>query len=134
MPCHLHPTSSLYGLGYTPEYVVYHELVMTSKEYMQCVTAVDPHWLAEMGPMFFSVKESHYSRLTKRREEKSTVRMMEEELKEAEKEREEAEKKKEEIEKKSIQNKSRISTPGLKTSQPTPSRRDAPTPRRNFGI
>jgi len=36
MPCHLHPTSALYGLGSTPDYIVYHELVMTSKEYMQC--------------------------------------------------------------------------------------------------
>src|SRR5690606_26305170 len=27
MPCHLHPTSALYGLGYTPDYIVYHELV-----------------------------------------------------------------------------------------------------------
>ncbi|CAI2172411.1 14512_t:CDS:10 [Funneliformis geosporum] len=57
MPCHLHPTSALYGLGYTPDYIVYHELVMTSKEYMQCVTAVDPYWLAEMGPMFYSKEE-----------------------------------------------------------------------------
>ncbi|KAJ1811635.1 Pre-mRNA-splicing factor ATP-dependent RNA helicase PRP16, partial [Coemansia sp. RSA 2598] len=57
MPCHLHPTSALYGMGYTPDYIVYHELVYTSKEYMQCVTAVDPRWLAEMGPMFFSVRE-----------------------------------------------------------------------------
>ncbi|KAJ2774199.1 Pre-mRNA-splicing factor ATP-dependent RNA helicase PRP16, partial [Coemansia nantahalensis] len=24
--------------------------------YMQCVTAVDPRWLAEMGPMFFSIR------------------------------------------------------------------------------
>ena len=31
MPCHLHPTSSLYGMGYTPDYIVYHELVMTTK-------------------------------------------------------------------------------------------------------
>ena len=23
---------------------------------MNCVTIVDPHWLAEMGPMFFSIK------------------------------------------------------------------------------
>ena len=53
MPCHLHPTSALYGLGYTPDYIVYHELVMTSKEFMQCVTTVDPIWLAELGPMFF---------------------------------------------------------------------------------
>lgn len=35
MPCFMHPSSALYGLGYTPDYTVYHELVMTSKEYMQ---------------------------------------------------------------------------------------------------
>lgn len=39
----LHPTSALYGLGYVPDYVVYHELILTSKEYMSTVTAVDPH-------------------------------------------------------------------------------------------
>ena len=58
MPCFLHPSSALYGLGYTPDYIAYHELVYTSKEYMQCVTAVDPTWLAELGPIFFSVKVS----------------------------------------------------------------------------
>lgn len=31
MRCHLHPTSSLFGMGYTPDYIVYHELVMTTK-------------------------------------------------------------------------------------------------------
>lgn len=56
MPCHLHPTSALFGMGFTPDYVVYHELVMTSREYMQCVTTVDGRWLAELGPMFFSEK------------------------------------------------------------------------------
>ena len=29
---------------------------------MQCVTAVDGHWLGELGPMFFSVKESGATR------------------------------------------------------------------------
>ena len=57
VPCVLHPTSAIYALGFTPDYVVYHELIMTSKEYMLCVTAVDPQWLAEMGPMFFSLKQ-----------------------------------------------------------------------------
>ncbi|KAF9910625.1 DEAH-box RNA helicase prp16 [Lobosporangium transversale] len=66
MPCHLHPTSALYGLGYNPDYIVYHELVMTSKEYMQCVTSVDPHWLAELGPMFYSIKEKSYTHREKR--------------------------------------------------------------------
>jgi pre-mRNA-splicing factor ATP-dependent RNA helicase DHX38/PRP16 len=57
----LHPTSALYGLGYLPDYVVYHELILTSKEYMSCVTSVDPHWLADLGGVFYSVKEKGYS-------------------------------------------------------------------------
>ena len=52
----LHPSSALFGLGHVPGYVVYHELVLTTKEYMQAVTAVEPEWLAEAGPMFFSVR------------------------------------------------------------------------------
>ncbi|WFD20294.1 RNA helicase [Malassezia caprae] len=58
VPMHLHPTSALYGLGYTPDFVVYHELTLTSKEYMGTVTAVDPHWLAELGAVFYSIRES----------------------------------------------------------------------------
>ncbi len=38
MPCFLHPSSALYGLGYTPDYITYHELVFTTKEYMQART------------------------------------------------------------------------------------------------
>jgi pre-mRNA-splicing factor ATP-dependent RNA helicase DHX38/PRP16 len=62
----LHPTSALYGLGYLPDYVVYHELILTSKEYMSCVTSVDPHWLADMGAVFYSIKEKGYSARDKR--------------------------------------------------------------------
>lgn len=57
IPCVLHPSSSIYSLGYTPDYCIYHELIMTSKEYMSCVTAIDPMWLVELAPSFFSVKE-----------------------------------------------------------------------------
>ena len=32
----------------------------------QCVTAVEPEWLAELGPLFFSIKETHSSRLEQR--------------------------------------------------------------------
>lgn len=55
-PCHLHPSSALYGMGCTPDYVVYHEVVITTKEYMRNVTAVDAEWLSELGPMFFYLK------------------------------------------------------------------------------
>jgi len=60
LPTHLHPTSALYGLGYTPTYVVYHELILTSKEYMTQVTSVDAYWLAELGSVFYSVKEKNF--------------------------------------------------------------------------
>ncbi|KAL8195159.1 UNVERIFIED_CONTAM: Pre-mRNA-splicing factor ATP-dependent RNA helicase PRP16 [Gekko kuhli] len=80
MPCHLHPTSSLFGMGYTPDYIVYHELVMTTKEYMQCVTAVDGEWLAELGPMFYSIKHAGKSRQESRRRAKEEASAMEEEM------------------------------------------------------
>ncbi|KXZ50729.1 hypothetical protein GPECTOR_15g413 [Gonium pectorale] len=63
--------SALYGLGYTPDYIVYHELVFTTKEYMQCVTAAEPEWLAELGPMFFSVKEVGGSLLESKRKQRA---------------------------------------------------------------
>jgi len=54
---------------------------MTTKEYMQCVTAVDPYWLAEMGPMFFSVKENFgKSRQEKRDMEKNSKITMEKDI------------------------------------------------------
>ena len=58
LPCKVHPSSVLFCLGYVPDYVVYHEVIMTSREYIHTVTAVDPAWLAELGPMFFVMKES----------------------------------------------------------------------------
>jgi len=79
IPCSLHPSSALFGLGYTPDYVCYHELISTSKEYMSCVTAVEGEWLAELGPMFFSIKESFETTLRRRHEKKlEQAKMMKE--------------------------------------------------------
>ncbi|WVQ96080.1 hypothetical protein IAU59_003181 [Kwoniella sp. CBS 9459] len=57
LPCVLHPTSALYGLG----------LVLTSKQYMMCVTSVDPYWLAELGSVFFSIREKNFDALARAR-------------------------------------------------------------------
>ncbi|TPP65967.1 Pre mRNA splicing factor ATP dependent RNA [Fasciola gigantica] len=84
MPCHLHPTSALYGMGYTPDYVIYHELVMTTKEYMQCVTSVDGNWLARVGPMFYSVKDPNLTRLERKRQAEEQLANMEREMRIAE--------------------------------------------------
>ncbi|KAJ5656814.1 hypothetical protein N7507_008764 [Penicillium longicatenatum] len=93
----LHPTSALYGLGYVPEYVVYHELILTAKEYMSTVTAVDPHWLAELGGVFYSVKEKGYSQRDRRVTELEFNKRMEiEEQMAKDRERAAAQKKREE--------------------------------------
>ena len=80
LPCSLHPSSALFGLGYTPDYVCYHELISTTKEYMSCVTAVDGEWLAELGPMFFSIKESFETTLRRRHEKKVEQARMQKEM------------------------------------------------------
>jgi len=89
MVCYLHPTSALYGLGYTPEYIVYHELIYTKKEYMQGVTATDPLWLAELGPVFFTTREANGSLAQKRKKEKLEKEEMEAEMKVKEKKEQE---------------------------------------------
>lgn len=130
MPCHLHPTSSLFGMGYTPDYIIYHELVMTTKEYMQCVTAVDGEWLAELGPMFYSIKHAGKSRQENRRRAKEEITNMEEEMAMAE---EQLRARREEQEKKNNAGSVRavkICTPGRKEEVPMTPRH---TPAR-FGL
>ncbi|CAB4294557.1 unnamed protein product [Prunus armeniaca] len=114
MPCHLHPSSALYGMGCTPDYLVYHELILTAKEYMQCATAVEPQWLAELGPMFFSVKDSDTSMLEHKKRQKEEKTAMEEEMENLRKTQaeEEKENKRKEKEKRSKQQQ-QVSTPGL---------------------
>lgn len=120
MPCHLHPSSALYGLGYTPEHVVYHELILTTKEYMQCATAVEPQWLAELGPMFFSVKESDTSMLEHKKRQKEEKTAMEEEMENLRKEQAEVEKESKERERqKRAKQQQQVSMPGLRQGSST---------------
>merc|ERR1719412_3305425 len=137
MPAHLHPTSALFGMGFTSDHIVYHELVMTGKEYMQCVTAVDGYWLAELGPMFYSVKETGKSRSEGRKIALNHLKDMEREMKIAEielKRRKDEEEEQAEKERK----KTNIATPGMKQETPKLSKdKRGMTPKRTpyrFGI
>ncbi|PON64162.1 P-loop containing nucleoside triphosphate hydrolase [Parasponia andersonii] len=65
---------------YRGDCVVYHDLVLTTKEYMQCATAVEPQWLAELGPMFFSVKDSDRSLVEHNKKQKEWKTVVEEEM------------------------------------------------------
>lgn len=113
MPCHLHPSSALYGLGYTPDYVVYHELILTTKEYMQCATSVEAQWLAELGPMFFSVKDSDTSMLEHKKKQKESKTAMEEEMENLRKVQAEVERKSKEKEReKRAKQQQQVSMPG----------------------
>ena len=86
IPCVLHPSSAIFSLGYTPDFVVYHELIMTSKEYMSCVTAVEPAWLVELAPRFFSVKEQYteQGRQIRKQRDKEELKLMEKQMLDAE--------------------------------------------------
>ncbi|RYR00991.1 hypothetical protein Ahy_B06g079862 isoform D [Arachis hypogaea] len=120
MPCHLHPSSALYGMGATPEYVVYHELILTTKEYMQCATAVEPQWLAELGPMFFSVKESDTSLLEHKKKQKQEKTAMEEEMENLKKMQAEVERKQKQEEKEKLaKQQQQVCMPGLKKGSST---------------
>lgn len=55
-PVHIHPSSVLFSMVSSrklPEYVVFAELLTTSKQYMRNVSAIQGTWLAEMFPASF---------------------------------------------------------------------------------
>lgn len=60
-PVYIHPSSALFNQN--PDWVLYHELVMTTKEYMRSVMAIDARWLVELAPRFY--KPSDNSKLSK---------------------------------------------------------------------
>jgi len=62
-PVYIHPASACFQKN--PEWVIYHSLVLTTKEYMRDVIAIEPKWLAELAPNFY--KTADPSKLTKRK-------------------------------------------------------------------
>uniref|UniRef100_A0A0X3PV56 RNA helicase n=3 Tax=Schistocephalus solidus TaxID=70667 RepID=A0A0X3PV56_SCHSO len=52
---HPHPNSAL--AEEQPRWVIYHELVFTTKEFMRQVTEVEPRWLLEVAPHYYKAKE-----------------------------------------------------------------------------
>nr|CAB3482705.1 unnamed protein product [Digitaria exilis] len=66
---HIHPSSGLAEAILTfdlilhacfqirPRWVVYHELVLTTKEFMRQVTELKPEWLVEIAPHYYQLKD-----------------------------------------------------------------------------
>ncbi len=62
-PVYIHPSSALFNKN--PEYVVYHELVLTTKEYMRNIMVIDARWLTELAPNFY--KSADPNKITKQK-------------------------------------------------------------------
>lgn len=62
-PVYIHPSSSLFNRQ--PEWLVYHQLVLTSKEYMRETTEINPKWLIELAPQFY--RSADPNKLSKRK-------------------------------------------------------------------
>ncbi|KAK9355707.1 P-loop containing nucleoside triphosphate hydrolase protein [Lipomyces doorenjongii] len=52
---YIHPSSVLYKKK--PKWILYHELVLTSKEFMRNCMAIQPPWLIEVSPHFYKQKD-----------------------------------------------------------------------------
>ncbi|CAI5711626.1 unnamed protein product [Hyaloperonospora brassicae] len=52
----VHPSSSLFMRNPPPKWVVYNELVFTSKHYIRSVLVIENEWLVELAPTFFAKK------------------------------------------------------------------------------
>ncbi|CAO3574497.1 unnamed protein product [Mortierella alpina] len=55
----MHPTSILFKQA--PKWVIFHEVVETTqgKAYMREVTAIEPEWLEQLAPHFYTMKRPH---------------------------------------------------------------------------
>ncbi|KAF4461739.1 ATP-dependent RNA helicase DHX8 [Fusarium albosuccineum] len=67
-PVYIHPSSAL--LGKQAEWVVYHELVLTTREYMRWTTSIEAKWLVEVAPTFFKVAGTDGTMSKRRKQER----------------------------------------------------------------
>jgi ATP-dependent RNA helicase DHX8/PRP22 len=65
-PVYMHPASALFNKN--PEWVIYHELVVTTKEYMRNCLVVDPKWLVSLAPNFYKASDPNQISKAKRKE------------------------------------------------------------------
>ncbi|RLN69110.1 hypothetical protein BBP00_00000552 [Phytophthora kernoviae] len=56
-PVQLHPTSVYYHMGTLPDWIVFHQSVLTTEEFVRDVSKIDPRWLVDLAPDFYRAKE-----------------------------------------------------------------------------
>mmetsp|Transcript_29398 Transcript_29398/g.49813 ORF Transcript_29398/g.49813 Transcript_29398/m.49813 type:complete len:1136 (+) Transcript_29398:78-3485(+) len=65
-PVYVHPGSALFNRQ--PDWLIYHQLVLTSKEYMRSCMTIEPKWLVELAPNFYKKCDPNVLSKRKRRE------------------------------------------------------------------
>ena len=54
--CAVHPASAIHARSEMPPYIVYNDLLLTQKEYLVMVTAVEPEWLVEASHGIYEMR------------------------------------------------------------------------------
>ena len=62
---YIHPSSALFNRN--PEWLIYHELILTTREYCHNVTAIEPKWLVDVAPQYFKVADAN--KISKRKKQ-----------------------------------------------------------------
>ena len=54
----LHPTSALVRLSKLPNWIIFHDVIYTTREYARDVSAINPHWIGAIAPHFYKIRET----------------------------------------------------------------------------
>ncbi|KAL2134102.1 hypothetical protein VTI74DRAFT_989 [Chaetomium olivicolor] len=57
MTVYVHPSSVVKGMDPPPKVIIYHELVVTSREYVRSVIPIEAKWLTEFGGHYYDKKD-----------------------------------------------------------------------------
>lgn len=71
-PAYIHPSSALFN--HQPDWLIFHNLVLTSKEYMRENLVIEPKWLCDLAPRFY--KKADPIRLSKRKRREKVSKLM----------------------------------------------------------
>ncbi|GLE03238.1 hypothetical protein PINS_up012117 [Pythium insidiosum] len=53
----VHPTSVFYHAGRLPDWILYHQSVLTTDEYIRDISRIDPRWLVSIAPDFYKTRD-----------------------------------------------------------------------------
>ena len=59
----IHPSTAI---DHKPEWVVYHEFVLTSKNYIRTISEINPKWLFEVSPDYYDLDEFSNNEIKKK--------------------------------------------------------------------